>query len=106
MAEKEPKMKMTIPIDPAVDEIIVIRSGTVHRAKANAGRGSCRDCSLNNGRGAKTCPWSMVCSNVVNGANFSIYESPQMKKAREERELARHSDAMCEEYRTRRYHGD
>lgn len=104
MAEEKAKMQVTI--DPNVDEIILIKNGVVHRAKANSGRGACRDCSLNTGRGAKTCPWSMVCSNVVNGANFERYESAAMKRVREERAMADHAEAMTRECRGRRYHGD
>lgn len=103
---KEVRPKLVITVDEGEDEIIVIRHGVVHRGRKSLGRGACRDCSLNAGRGAKSCHWSMVCSNVLNGANFRVYETEAMKKAREERALARHDEAMAREYDGKRWNGD
>lgn len=101
--EKEKKQTITVTIDPDVNEVIVIKQGQVFRAKTSDGKGACRDCEL--GKGGRTCIWSMVCSNVTNGARFRRYETPAERKAKKEAEEARQA-ALMASYNKRGWNGD
>lgn len=98
--EKEKKATVTITIDPAVDEIVVIKQGQVYRAKTTDGHGACLNCALHPGK--SKCIWSMVCGNVTGGANFKRYVTAAERKAEKEAEEAR----MIRSYEKRKFSGD
>lgn len=101
--EKEKKATVNITIDPEVTEVIVVKDGQVFRAKTSDGRGACRDCELS--KGGRTCVWSMVCSNVTNGARFKRYKTSADRKAEKEAEEAR-AKSMMQSYEKRGWNGD
>lgn len=71
-------------------------------ADTAAGPGLCKGCEMP--RHGKTCVWSMVCSNVLNGAIFKREKSGGNDHGTERRDTV--ADAMAEIYNGGGYTGD
>ena len=75
-------------------------NGARYIADSTAGPGRCADCAIP--RRGKSCPWSLVCANVTEGAHFKRVNTGEAAGTGEERK----AEKMAEMYKQNRYNGD